>query len=112
METPPDQPPSARFLVERRQGDAAFCVIVEPEGWSFDLAEGERYIFEFYGTRAMDFAVSHCVGGLEIWRPADSDVWAVKPDGTRLRIGMWPEVPFPWLDSNSPHQDDPPFSSW
>ncbi len=108
----PDQPPNARLLVERMPGDVAFSFLLEPEGWDFELAEGDRYIIEFYGAGAMDIVVSHTEGWLTVGRPADTDVWAVTPDGTHLRIGAWPQAAFPGFDSNSVAEGKILFAPW
>lgn len=89
-------------------GDGHFSIAVEPEAMQHDFPPQERVLLTFVipDRQKTYFDVSHGPDFLQIWRPADAEVWATLADGDRIQIGGWADNPAPWLDSASPLKPD------
>lgn len=84
-------------------GDGHFSVAVEPEAMQYDFPPHERVLLTFIvpDRQTTYFDLSHGPDFLQIWRPADTEVWATLADGERMQIGGWSDNPAPWLDTGS-----------
>jgi hypothetical protein len=77
----------------------SFELWVEPEGMRYRFPVTGTVVLSFRGPDAMKAEMSHRPDGIIVWRPADTEVWAIAPDGTGEQIAGWPDNPAPGLDS-------------
>jgi hypothetical protein len=95
------------ILVSGGQPDA-FTIMVEPEGMSYEFPPEERVLLTFRGAGAMKFELGYFPGGLSLWRPGDTEVWAASTNNPEpQQIAVWSDIPAPWLDSRAPKMDMP-----
>jgi hypothetical protein len=79
-----------------------FELVVEPEAMSYRFPEERRVLLTFRGTAEAKFEISRWSGGMSIWRPADTEVWAAtQRDPVPRQIGGWNNIPFPSLDTGA-----------
>lgn len=81
-------------------GSHRFEVWLEPEGMYYELPKSAQVVLSFRGPDAMRAEFTHRPDKVIIWRPADTEVWAVVADGEAEQIAGWHDVPAPGLDSD------------
>lgn len=89
-----------------------FTLTVEPEGMSYDFPHEEKLLLTFRGNGAARFELSYGHGSVQVWRPADTEVWAATSRNQQpQQIGGWTDNPAPGLDTAAPRVEMP-FPEW